>query len=297
VGTQYAQLTCRSGNIGDEFQSLAARQHLPQQPKFYIDRDTLHRWHEPRVSAAVMIMNGWFSGNAEAWPPSPTILPIFVGFHVTDRFKESIRTHVDYLRRFEPIGVRDEATGAFLRSLGVQTETTYCLTLTFPTRPSAPKAGKVYIVDAENIAIPRTLRKNAIKMSHMVPPLDQRATVPFARHLLDMYRDTAALVITTRLHAALPCIAMGIPVVFFGDPSDERTAIVRKIGGIIYDIRLHKKIMWRGMLGRAFNEVDWSPALLNVSHFKDALATAVARRIGAIQERFSRTVDRDRASC
>ncbi len=181
-----------------------------------------------------MVMNGWFSLNAEAWPPAPMIHPIFVGFHVTERMmKPIVRRNVEYLRRYEPIGTRDAATTEFLTTLGVKAETTHCLTLTSPTRRCAPRNGKIYIVDAEDISIPSSLRKGAVKLRHGIPPLDYRVTLPCAQQLLDMYRDTACL-ITTRLHAALPCITMGIPVVFFGDPDDSRTSIVRDVGGIVY---------------------------------------------------------------
>jgi Polysaccharide pyruvyl transferase len=273
---QYAQLICLRGNIGDEFQSLAAIQHLPQEPRYFIDREAINEW--PETKPVTMIMNGWFSSNPNAWPPSPSINPIFVGFHVTDKFKPTVKRHVEYLKRFEPIGVRDRATGAFLESLGIKTETTFCLTLTLPKRERAPANGKVLIVDADNIQIPSALRKNSIRIHHLVPPLTQGATLSFARSLLEYYRDTASLVITKRLHAALPCIAMGIPVVFFGDPADERTAIVREVGCTIYDERLHR----RGLIGRtigAIQGVDWSPPPLNIDLFRERLTNAVAARL------------------
>jgi hypothetical protein len=274
---RYAQLFCRSGNIGDDIQSLAASAHFPCPPSEFVDRERIHQWRSDGHVA--MIMNGWFSLNAEAWPPAPAIHPIFVGFHVTERMKPIIRRNVDYLRRYEPIGTRDAATTQFLRSLGVKAETTYCLTLTFPTRRSAPPNGKVYIVDAEDISVPSALRKGAVKLRHAIPPLDYRVTLPCAQQLLDTYRDTARLVITTRLHAALPCIAMGIPVVFFGDPKDGRTSIVREVGGIVHQRSLHLKSRARGIMGKLVDQVDWSPAPLDVSQFKARLAAAVSRSL------------------
>lgn len=276
----FAQLYCLSGNIGDDFQGLAASALLPSAPTTFIDRDDIHRWQGD--GPAVLIMNGWFSLNAEAWPPPASIHPVFVGFHVANRFKPIVERHADYLRRFQPIGVRDEATRRFLASIGIEAETTYCPTLTFPTRDSAPRDGRVFIVDAEAIYIPPSLRKGAIKMTHMMPPLDAGVTLPCARQLLKRYRDEASLVITTRLHAALPCIAMGIPVVYFGEPHDGRTSIVRDIGGTIHDLRLHKKAHLRGMLGRTFGRVDWSPKPLDVARTKAALKSAVSTRLESL---------------
>jgi len=275
---RYGQLTCRAGNIGDDLQSLAACQHLPAAPTVFVDRDMIHR--HPGTGPIALIMNGWFSGNALAWPPSPSIHPIFVGFHVSDRFKATVRHHVPYLKAFEPIGVRDRSTGQFLESLGIRTETTYCLTLTFPKRERAPAEGRTFIVDAEGIAIPRSVRKRAIKMTHMVPPLGPEATLPLAQKLLDMYQEQASLVVTTRLHTALPCLAMGIPVVFFGSPTEGRTSIINDIGGTIYDRRLHSKSLGRGMLGRAFDAVDWAPKPLDLAAARKRLAHAVRSRGG-----------------
>ena len=279
---RYGQLISRAGNIGDDLQSLAACQHLPEPPAVFVDRDMIHR--NPDAGPIALIMNGWFSGNAEAWPPSPSIHPIFVGFHVSGRFKPAVERHARYLKAFEPIGVRDAATGRFLESLGIRTETTYCLTLTFPHRQRTPVAGKTYIVDAEEIAIPKNLRQGAIKMTHRMPPLGPDATLPFAQKLLDLYRDEASLVITTRLHTALPCMAMGIPVVFFGSPTDGRTSIINDIGGTIYDRRLHSKSLGRGILGRAFDQVDWSPGPLDLSAAKNRLEHAVEGRLRMLKK-------------
>jgi hypothetical protein len=166
----------------------------------------------------------------------------------------------------------------------VAAEVTYCMTLTFPQRESPPRDGKVFLVDATSIAVPRSLRKGAVKMSHTIAPIGHEQTLPYARRLLELYRDTARLVITTRLHTALPCIAMGIPVVFFHSNSDGRTSIVRDIGGKIYDARLHSKAFARGVIGRLLDPVDWSPAPLDITPVKKRLTQAVAERLAAIEQ-------------
>lgn len=274
--TEYAQLVGLTGNIGDEFQSLAAIQHLPEEPRHFVEREAINAW--PAAKPVTMIMNGWFSRNPEAWPPPPSIRPIFVGFHVTEKFRPTVEKHAGYLRQFEPIGARDDDTRDFLRSIGVKAETTYCLTLTFPQRQRPPANGKVFIADADDIEIPRALRRNAVKVRHIVTPVNRDALLPFARAMIEFYRDEARLVITTRLHAALPCIAMGIPVVFFGNPNGKRTAIIRDIGGKIYSARLHR----RGLLGRtvgAIQQIDWSPQPIDISPIRERLALAVATRL------------------
>ncbi|MGD9669444.1 MAG: polysaccharide pyruvyl transferase family protein [Hyphomicrobiaceae bacterium] len=274
---KFAQLYCKSGNVGDDVQAIAAAQHLPQEPDCFVDRDNIHHWRSD--TPVVLVMNGWFSAAPQAWPPAPSIKPIFVGFHVAERFKAAVRAHADYLRLHEPIGVRDAATASFLNSLGISTIKTHCLTLSYPTRPSAPRNGKVFIVDAENVYVPSNLRKGALKLTHMMPPMDYRVTVPLAKQLIETYRDEAKLVITTRLHAALPCMAMGIPVVFFSNPSDPRVSIVKDVGGRVHDLRVHRKLLARGLVGRLLDDVDWEPSPIDVSTIKSSLSGAISDQL------------------
>jgi hypothetical protein len=108
-----------------------------------------------------------------------------------------------------------------------------------------------------------------------------------------MYKEQASLVITNRLHTALPCMAMGIPVVFFGSRADGRTSIINDIGGTIYDQRLHSKRLARGLLGRTIDPVDWSPEPLQLSAIKQRLVRAVHRRLRAIEEGPVREIERE----
>ena len=279
---RFAQLVCNGGgNVGDDIQTLAANQHLPSIDDS-IDRDEVHL-RAAGAPRTALIMNGWFSGDPNGWPPSPSIHPIFVGFHAIESFRPVLRRHIDYLRRFAPIGCRDQGTAEFLRKEGVDAETTYCLTLTFPTREPID-GGKVFLVDAQEISIPKALAKNAVKVTHRIAPVGHEGSMAYAQKLLDLYRREAKLVVTTRLHAALPCIAMGIPVVYFGSDADERTSIIRDVGSPIYDRLMHRKSAARGAVGKLLNTVDWEPAPLDVSAVKLSLANAVADRIAAYRD-------------
>jgi hypothetical protein len=277
---KYAQMVCaESINIGDDIQSIAAADRLPR-VDLYVDRERLDAVEGP--SPVGMIMNAWFL-QGRHWPPSDFLRPIFVGFHVTESRRDLIAQHTNYLKKYEPIGVRDKGTAEFLSSLGVQTEVTYCLTLTFPSRVRAPENGKVLIIDASHINIPRTIRRKAVRLTHSVGGVRDSTKLLYARELIEFYRDTASLVITTRLHCALPCIAMGIPVIFFGDPADYRTRIVADIGGTIYSRRLHEKSVVGRTVGWAVNRVDWSPQPIDISPHRERLLRAVSTRLDAVR--------------
>ncbi len=75
---------------------------------------------------------------------------------------------------------------------------------------------------------------------------------------------------------------MGIPVVFFGDPSDYRTAIVRDIGGKIYSRKFHEFGFGGLTVGSVLDRVDWSPEPLNIDPVKERLVQAVGKRIEAL---------------
>jgi hypothetical protein len=209
--------------------------------------------------------------------------PIFVGFHVAPERQGLIAGHAQYLKRFEPIGARDKGTAEFLNSLGVRAEVTYCLSLTFPSRMKAPANGKVIIVDANEIDIPRALRRRAVRLGHIIEGMRDATKLQYARDLIEFYRDTASLVITTRLHCALPCIGMGIPVVFFGDPADYRTRVVSEIGGTIYSKALLGRNIVGRTIGKVFDRVEWSPRPLDVSPVRERILHALSTRMDAIR--------------
>ena len=274
---RFGQLVCASSqNIGDDVQSIAAARLLPR-VDVYVDRERLDAVEGPEPVCT--IMNAWFM-DTHCWPPSPYVNPIFVGFHLTRKAEALIAGNAQYLKRFEPIGTRDRGTAEFLASLGVRAEVTYCLSLTFPRRAKEPANGKVMIVDADDVYIPRVLRRRAVRVSHKVRIMRDATKLQYARDLIEYYRDTASLVITTRLHCALPCIGMGIPTVFFGDPTDYRTAVVTDLGGTIYpDGIMRRKTLVGRTAGKIWNRVDWAPKPLDVSPAKERLLKAVSARM------------------
>jgi len=67
---KYGLLTYRMENIGDEIQSIAARQFLPR-VDVYVERDSLNKVvSDEKIK---LIMNGWFTHKPENWPPPPLI--------------------------------------------------------------------------------------------------------------------------------------------------------------------------------------------------------------------------------
>jgi len=267
-----------SRNIGDDIQSVAASQFWPS-PHDYIDRDFLASFHDER-GMHVLLMNGYFLENLHEWPPSKDIHPIFSGFHIARKARHVMARHRDYFKRYEPIGCRDLGTASFLESLGIRTELTYCATLTLPRRKRHPKNGKLVIVDCENIRIPKSVKKNYILLTHRISPVHSHdVRTRMAQELLDFYRDEAAVVVTTRIHCAMPCAAMGIPVIFFGNPSDYRQHVIREIGLEIHSYEMAKK---SNPVSRIYSKrIDWSGQVVNVEDKGKRIKAFVNQKIQA----------------
>jgi hypothetical protein len=277
---KFAQMVCATSlNIGDDIQSIAAADKLPR-VDLCLDRERLNAVDE--AEPICIVMNAWFM-HGNAWPPSDAVHPIFIGFHVDSKSRPTVAKHAQYLKRHEPIGTRDQGTADFLSALGIRTEVTYCMSLTFPGREKEPANGRVILVDANGIEVPDALRRGSVRVSHTVAGMKVATKLKYAQELIEFYRGNARLVVTTRLHCALPCIAMGIPVVFFGDPADFRTRIVSDIGGIIYSKRLHQRGVV-GTFGAMLDRIDWSPRPIDASAVRQRLIEGVEDRIRRIQE-------------
>lgn len=279
-------------NIGDYIQSLAAKQFFPEDTDvIFHHRDELNSYKGDEVK---VIMNGWFTHKPENWPPSDKINPLFVAFHINSSAYQQLLSEnsLAYLKRYEPIGCRDEMTAKLLQEHGVNAFFSSCLTTTlgYKYKANNVERDKIYIVDPVHY-VPeansrfrkykflfyylryykginryiKSLRANnnynlsfckknlsryiSIIRSYVVvrqilspeelmdavvltqyhyadeyPTNDQR----FARaeELIKLY-STAKLVITSRIHCALPCLGLETPVLFLQNLDDSQESICR----------------------------------------------------------------------
>lgn len=217
-----------SSNFGDEVQTLAIKQHINQDQFAYVDRDFLSSYVGPEV---VMVMNGWFSHRKDGFPPSKKIVPIFFGFHIDETVAEAYRQHVDYFKAHEPIGCRDIATQRRLESWGVKAYFSGCPTLTFPSRKLENTPQLLLSVDTRFKHVAKPIRRQFNYITHKASAslLSNATKMQTAFELLEIYRTQAKAVITSRIHCALPCAAMGVPVLYTG-PVDYRTKIIHEVG-------------------------------------------------------------------
>jgi hypothetical protein len=227
MDADFGVLSHSTCNLGDEIQSLAARRFLPRVDR-WVDREALDA--DPGGERPTrLILAGWFLHHPRRWPPHEKIVPLVAGFHLNDRRASRLsprrpaarvllsRRNAGWLRRHGPVGARDRHTLALLRRAGIDSEYSGCITLTLPPRDPATRGDHVVAsgLPREWVeALARRTRRPPVVVDH----LDTRTAGPEARMaraaaLLDLY-GAARAVVTTRLHCALPCLAMGTPVLF-----------------------------------------------------------------------------------
>jgi len=225
--TAFGLMTYSTKNLGDDIQSLAAKQFLPR-VDHYVDRDHMSRSNE--LGDTHIICNGWFMEPPYDWPPPSNIHPLFTSFHITEN--RNAQKHLanpslkNYYKNYEPIGCRDTRTAQLLKDIGVETKLTYCLSLALK-RPNVQRTEDVFIVDPYGprrdwrLLIPHALRNQATCLTHDTEETDWEVRFRRAEKLLQMYAR-AKCVITGRLHCALPCLAFGTPVLFIKRMNDPR---------------------------------------------------------------------------
>lgn len=238
-------------NIGDYIQSLAAKQFLPQVDS-YVNRECLREYKgEP---SKIILNGWFTHHPENWIPSAqliPLFVSLHINSSAADRMLNE--SGIAYLKQHEPIGCRDNYTVRLLESKGIQAYFTGCLTLTldsYAEKDSKKNDGKIYIVDPL-YGFPNKDRifvntKSFIKSIVRGDILNTNSTSEFmqkifskslldqaeyikqelpkdtytedekfslAEELLKKY-STAKLVITSRIHCALPCLALGTPVIY-----------------------------------------------------------------------------------
>jgi len=211
-------------NIGDYIQSLAARQFLPSVEE-YVDRDQLGVYAGDRIN---MIMNAWHRLWRKCMVFSPQINPLMVAVHLNNP-EDATDGTIAYFKHHEPIGCRDLHTLEFLHSKGVKSYFSGCMTLTLGRTYRAPdsertddiyfvdyKLGECELIDSAVLPLLNARRRKCCcyYRSHYYPlSSDVQSGLREAEALVREYAR-AGLVITRNIHCALPCLALGTPVVF-----------------------------------------------------------------------------------
>lgn len=177
---------------------------------------------------------------------SDDIEPIFLGLTYIKPYLDE--KEVDYFKKHEPIGCRDEYTFQTMQKYGIQSWLNGCMTLTyFQKREVRDTQNQIFLVDVDEEIenkLPQYITSKAIRISQNVNRKSIKGEINlFVNNRFAEYSRNAKLVITSKLHCAVPCISIGIPVVLLMERVSFRFSWLEKLIPI-YTIEDIGKIDW-----------------------------------------------------
>lgn len=250
-------------NLGDWIQTIAAEEFYKEigiEDYLLVSRNDAAMYEGAEVR---LVVNGYHTlinrvgYKTNTFPLSSKIIPVFLSMHFHDRNIPEEMKH--QLISFGPVGCRDEETVLNMRRNGIPAFLSGCATALFSRRSVNPDKQKevllIDIPDGIEEKMPDEIRKQAKYMTQIFPIKRQTGELYMtaeesaeaykkARELLEYYRENAALVVTSRLHAAVPCMAMGIPVILVKEDFDGRFSWLEKY------LPLYSKDKW--------DEIQWN---------------------------------------
>ena len=218
-------------NIGDDIQSYATSRHLPH-VDYYIDREHMHTFCPEDNRQTAVICAGWLLYEHLHWPPSPYIYPLNISMHFDTYYSRCWGRPLEdnfvlegygaaWLNEHGPVGARDNHTLSLLRQFHINTYFSGCITLTLNPFEGVQRHNQIIAVDISERLIRHIYAQTGqdpVCKTHKIKlaPYGAKQRFSMVEECLKCYQG-AALVVTTRLHAALPAIALGTPVLFIKD--------------------------------------------------------------------------------
>jgi len=248
---KYANIVYNSSlknNLGDTILTMAMdniyrKMGIPEEDIIILSVHELSEYNGEYIVLPINTISiNYFEGGVEGYL-SPKIIPVFLNYLRKNTYLKE--NEVSYLNRYAPIGCRDEYTMELLRKYGIAAYLNGCITVTYPLRSENAVGNKVFLVDIEQELleyIPKEILLNSEVMEqHVEGNLSNLKEITKERY--DRFLNEASLVITSRLHVAIPCVAAGIPVVFAKNEISTRFSWVEKICDI-YNRSEYEKINW-----------------------------------------------------
>lgn len=208
----------------------------------------------------ILPINYPFYGNLTL---SSRIIPVYLGLSIlSGEVSDSLQ-----LKKYEPVGCRDVHTFKELSKRGIDAYVGGCLTITLPYQnPDYQNNVSIYIVDApQNMMhiIPEKFKRNAVYKTHVF--FNETISEAESKKLYQEYVDNAKLVITSKLHCAVPCLAAGLPVVFLCEKKSFRLDWLENIIPI-YTLN-------------DYQDINWTPQPIKYEKEKELIINHAIRRI------------------
>lgn len=182
------------------------------------------------------------------------------------------KENINLLRRFSPVGCRDERTMRMLLGHGIDAYLQGCLVATFPKRPLLETQNKVFLVNPEKGIekyIPEELLDNYEFFSHDWYMTDEELykegdLYQLGERVIEKYTTEARLVITSKYHAAVICLALGIPVIMLIENNYYKYSWLEKF------IPIYEP--------KDYPNIDWNPKSICIPDSEKELMLNIARK-------------------
>lgn len=252
-------------NIGDAFQIMAVKYLYSQmgiQEKDIIHIDWLEMTkYEGEYVVLPINLSMFINSSEQSFADlSPYIIPVFIGasfkhIHIGQR-------QLEFFRKYQPIGCRDERTMDVLRQNGIEAYMAGCISCVLPKEQIMKKKRKIFFVDAPEIIrnyIPQNIMENAECFTHEYflskeQIKDDPSSEKLAKMVIKRYAEEAKLVVTSRFHSACLCIALEIPVILTLENNYYKFSWLSKILPFYTPDK--------------FCEIDWNPPVLDFREMK-----------------------------
>ena len=202
---------------------------------------------------------------------SPKIIPVFLGI---SRDTSAITQDEElYMKKYAPIGCRDQAIFDFLSQRYIDCYLNGCITLLLDRRPVTPPNSVPYIIEAPQYAIdnmPLTLKEHAVYLENTFygtyEEITQGKTLEeVVRERYNLLKNNASVVITSRMHIASPCVGMGIPVILVRKSIDYRFSWIDKYIPVYTE--------------KDKQTIDWYPKVIDIEQIKLKIMSNAKDRI------------------
>lgn len=237
IGIQIEGL--KRNNIGDVFQAIAVNDHL-NSVGVVIDRENYSNYSNH--GKILLIANGWYMHDYENFPPPKNIVPVYCSVHFSNSKILQSKKNREHFSKWGPVGARDRKTLWMLRAANIPSYYSGCFTIGINQRKKSNTAEGLLIVDGTDHPLSDEQIKRissavsipANRISHDPPSAElsfadyQVLVMQHAEMLLQKY-CSADFVVTTKIHCALPCMAMNVPVILIHpNPQEARLAAVKE---------------------------------------------------------------------
>jgi hypothetical protein len=301
-------------NIGDHIQSCAAEQFLPR-VDFYVERDRLNDPDYEKAKIIMNGWFTDAPENWPPNPNLIPLFVSFHLQPKSAKILLAKKENVDYLKRHGPIGCRDYKTLEILEEHGIEAFFSFCLTTTLDEKYKSPKRNNDLIfvdplygydrellkkVDLVELVKKFPIRKLGKLKGYLKPKAKLTDYVPkevieggvWHEHYVtakksneDLYTEAKDLlgkyasakgVVTSRIHCALPCLALDTPVLFVMEGLRDEKQHMSRFRGILDHINIlttQPKQELDRLFGREMNvyhpdEIDWDNFPSNPKTFR-----------------------------